>query len=219
MSVKPVKIILVEDHRIVRDGIRFLLEEQNEVEIVGEAANGLKALELLEENEVEVAVVDLNMPVMNGLQTTEAILSRFPHVRVLALTMHDDEQNIKGMLKAGASGYVIKNAGVDELVNAIRTIAGGGNYFSAEATRAVMMDLVNPQEEKPAPTLPLNVTLTDREMEVLKLIVEENTNQEIAEKLFISIRTVDTHRRNLLQKTGARNTAGLVRFAIERGII
>jgi DNA-binding NarL/FixJ family response regulator len=157
------------------------------------------------------------MPVMNGIDATERIKKKQPDVKVLALTMLSEDQHIKKMIKAGASGYILKSSGKEELIKAITTIMDGKHYFSDEATQSILQELVQPSVSKNRDADEVNIT--DRELEVLKLIVNEFTNQEIADKLYISVRTVDTHRRNLLQKTGAKNTAGLVKYAIKNNLL
>ena len=210
-----VNILLVDDHEIVRDGIRSLLEDKIGFNIVAEAGNGAEAVRLFKENEIDITVIDISMPKMNGIEATRKITDINPDTKVLALTMMDEEQYIRDMIEAGASGYIFKSSDKEELVEAITTILDGRHYFSEEATQSVMMDLVKGREtSKNDPA-----ELTDREREVLELIVEEYTNQEIADKLYISIRTVDAHRRNLLQKTGAKNTAGLVTYAVRHGLV
>lgn len=212
------KILLVDDHDVVRTGIKALLHGEDNLEVVGEANNGKSALEFLDNQEVDLIVMDINMPIMDGVQCTVELKKKFPDMKVLALTMLSEEQHIRQMLKAGASGYILKNSGQQELLKAISSILGGQHYFSKEATQAIMMDMVNdePKENKIKYD---NIYLTDREKDVLKLIVKEFTNQEIADKLFISVRTVDAHRRNLLQKIGARNAAGLAIYAMSNNFL
>lgn len=211
-----INILLVDDHDIVRDGIRSLLEDEIGFTIVAEAENGKQALELCGDRNIDLAIMDINMPVMNGIEATEQIKEQHPEIKVLALTMMDENQHIRQMIEAGASGYILKNSDKDELLEAITAILEGRHYFSNDTVRQVMMDLVKSgeQSQKSDPA-----DLTDREKEVLELIVKEHTNQEIADKLYISIRTVDSHRRNLLQKTGAKNTAGLVTYAIRHNLV
>jgi len=211
-----VKILLADDHKIVRDGIKLMLEPQAGIDVVDEAENGEKALDILRDQLVDIVVMDINMPVMDGITATKKIKEKFPDVKVLALTMSNDDLHIRQMIQAGASGYIMKSAGRQELKEAINAIMEGKHYFSDEATESIMMDLV---KGKGKSTDPDPIHITDRELEILELIVQEHTNQEIAEKLFISSRTVDAHRRNLLQKTGARNTAGLVKYAFQHNLI
>lgn len=211
-----VKILLADDHKIVRDGIKLMLEPQAGIDVVDEAENGEKALEILKDQIVDIVVMDINMPIMDGITATKKIKEKYPDVKVLALTMSNDDLHIRQMIQAGASGYIMKSAGRKELKDAIDAIMEGKHYFSDEATETIMMDLVKGKGKSTAPD-PIHIT--DRELEVLELIVQEHTNQEIAEKLYISSRTVDAHRRNLLQKTGARNTAGLVKYAFQHNLI
>ncbi len=211
-----IKILVVDDHEVVRTGIRTLLKDKPELEVVGEAENGQIALNYLENNDVDLVIMDINMPVMDGIQATEAIIARYPDARVLGLTMLNEEHHIRQMLKAGAYGYILKNSGQNELLAAIDNISKGKHYFSKEATHVIMMDMMSDKvKEKKVE----NVYLTDREKDVLKLIALEHTNQEIADKLFISVRTVDAHRRNLLQKIGARNAAGLAIYALNNNVL
>jgi DNA-binding NarL/FixJ family response regulator len=213
-----VKVLLVDDHNIVKQGLRVILESHDSITVVDEAGNGKEAIEKLRDGlNVDIVVIDINMPEMNGIQAAEIIVKEFVDLRILALTMLNEEYHIRKMLKAGAHGYILKNSSKDELLNAVLSIHKGEHYFSKEATNIIMMDMVNgaPQNtEAPAE----EVYLTEREKDIIKLIAKEFTNAEIAEKLFISVRTVDAHRRNLLQKIGARNTAGLVVYAIEHNL-
>lgn len=211
-----VKIALADDHKIVRDGIKTMLESQPEIDVVAEASDGKEILQKVKENMIDLVIMDINMPGMDGITATKELKDKHPNVKVLALTMSNDDLHVRQMIQAGASGYIMKSAGRKELKNAIETIMNGKHYFSDEATHSIMMDLVRGKGKS---TSPETVHITDRELEILELIVQEYTNQEIADKLFISSRTVDAHRRNLLQKTGARNTAGLVKYAFQHNLI
>ena len=210
-----INILLVDDHDIVRDGIRMLLEDEVGFGIEAEAENGEEAIDACKEHDIDLIIMDISMPGMNGIEATEKIKESSPDIKVLALTMMDEDQHIRQMIEAGASGYILKSSDKIELVDAITTILEGKHYFSNDATQSVMMDLVKGTDEKDE-TDPGNIT--DREKEVLELIVQQHTNQEVADKLHISTRTVDAHRRNLLQKTGAKNTAGLVTYAIKHNL-
>lgn len=211
-----IKVLLVDDHKIVRDGIKLMLEPQAGIDVVAETESGNDVKKVLEEISVDVIVMDINMPGMNGIATTKMVKEDFPSVKVLALTMSSDDSHIRQMVQAGASGYVMKSAGRDELTRAIQEVMEGKHYFSDQATQSIMLDLVKNKGKSSAPD---PVHITEREIEVLQMIVKEHTNHEIAEKLYISPRTVDAHRRNLLQKTGARNTAGLVKYAFQNGLV
>lgn len=211
-----VQLLLADDHQIVRDGIKALLDEEVGFSIIAEAKNGREVLEACNKYDLDLIIMDINMPEMNGIEATKQIKESFPDIKVLALTMMDEDQHIREMIEAGASGYILKSSDKIELVEAITSILDGQHYFSDEATQSVMMDLVKGTDGNPK-TDPAQ--LTKREKEVLELIVKEYTNQNIADELYISIRTVDAHRRNLLQKTGAQNTAGLVTYAVKHGLV
>ncbi|MEQ8525139.1 response regulator transcription factor [Gracilimonas sp.] len=211
-----IKIAIVDDHQIVRDGIKILIEDEPGFEVLFEAENGKQATDLSKKHSPDLIIMDITMPKMNGIEATEIIKNEQPDVKILALTMLSEDQHIKKMIKAGASGYILKSSGREELIKAINTIIGGKHYFSDDATQAILQELVQPSVSKAKE--PDDVNITDRELEVLKLIVNEFTNQEIADQLYVSVRTVDAHRRNLLQKTGAKNTAGLVKFAIKNNL-
>lgn len=218
----PISVLLVDDHQIIRDGLRALLMDVSEVQILGEAENGRQALDFLAKQAVDVVIMDVNMPEMNGVDATTQIMTLFPDTPVLCLSMHDEIEYISKMLQAGASGYILKNSGKEELVMAITKVHNGEKYFSSEVSYAMMMTYIgglnNPSQQKLS-TNKYAVQLTKREVEIIRLIASEMTNQEIADKLNISLRTVDTHRRNLLQKLGVKNTAGLVRYAIQNNLI
>ncbi len=207
------KILLVDDHRLIRDAIRSYMEDDADYEVVGEASQGQEAIRTIEETEVDVVLMDINMPIMDGLECTKEIVKRWPHIKVLALSMMSDNQHIKQMMGAGASGYVLKNCTEKELKKAIKTVYEGDTYYSAEVTEVVMLNLMKNNNTKTS-NLVVDMPLTEREKEVLELIIKEHTNNEIADKLFISNRTVDAHKRNLLEKTGSKNIAGLVMYAI-----
>ena len=207
------KILLVDDHRLIRDAIHSYMEGDDEYEVVGEASHGQEAIRILEEIEVDVVLMDINMPIMGGLECTKEITKRWPNIKVLTLSMMSDNQHIKQMMGAGASGYVLKNCTEKELKKAIKTVFDGDTYYSSEVTEVVMTNLMKNNPTKTS-NLVVDMPLTDREKEVLELIIKEFTNNEIADKLFISNRTVDAHKRNLLEKTGSKNIAGLVMYAI-----
>jgi len=208
-----IRIVLVDDHKLVRDGIRSQLTNgDHPYQIVAEAANGVEALEVLKEVEADLVIMDINMDLMDGISCTEKIGKLYPHLKVLALTMLNENLHIKQMLKAGAAGYLLKNCEENDLKNAINTIYEGGTYYSSEVTRLIMNSFSGQKgnNSKKGERIPL----TRRENEVLQLILKEYTNKEIAEELFISLRTVDAHKRNLLEKTRSKNVAGLVLYAI-----
>ncbi|MDX1671404.1 MAG: response regulator transcription factor [Balneolaceae bacterium] len=205
MSNQKLNILIADDHKIVRDGLTAMLEDAEYIRIVGEANNGAEVLEICSEKKVDVIIMDINMAGMGGVEATEKVTKQYPDIKVLGLTMLEEEGHVRNMIRAGATGCVTKDAGRDELLEAIDAVASDQPYFNQEATFALAHDEGDRQDTE----------LTDREREILELICDEYTNKEIADRLHISVRTVDAHRRNLLQKTGARNTAGLVRYAMK----
>ncbi len=188
------------------------------IEVVGEADNGQEALNWLEHNSCTIVLMDIKMPEKTGIETAQIIHRRFPQVKMLALTMFLEEEYIAQMLQAGAQGYILKKTGKAELEQALRTVAEGSTYFSQEVTSQMMNRLLNPHLAAPTEPNTGSTNLTKRELEILRLIADQMTNNEIAEKLCISSRTVDTHRRNLLQKLGVKNTAGLVKYVYENNL-
>ncbi|MBB3698173.1 response regulator [Flammeovirga yaeyamensis] len=208
-----IKILLVDDHQMVREGLKSFLDQEH-YQIVGEANNGTEALSLLSDREVDVLVTDITMPEMDGIDLTKEAINKYPSLNVLALTMMNEGHNIKKMLAAGAKGYVLKDCTQSDLRKAIENVANGQTFFSDEVTETIMQGLTaQPSLKKRVAT---EIPLTNRETEILHLICKEYSNTEIAEALFISARTVETHKRNLLEKTGVKNIAGLVLYAIER---
>lgn len=216
-----IDILIVDDHRLIRDGIRASLADETDICVADEAANSEEAIaKLAQHSDVRVVVMDISLGDSDdGIATTRQITERYPHARVLALTMHDEEAHITNMLRAGAVGYLLKDTGMDELVVAIRTVAQGESYFSRDVSATMMRRFMTNKQAKPENGSVPPEQLTRREQEILQLIAEEYTNPEIAEKLFISPRTVDTHRRNLILKLNAKNTAGLVRYAIKHALV
>lgn len=213
-----INIVIADDHEIVRDGIIAMLEELSHIKVIGEAESGEDVITLCEDDKkkrIDLIIMDLNMGEMGGIEATRRVKKRFPHIKILALTMMKDEEKIREMTEAGASGYIFKNSGMEELLEAIEKVMNGELYFSDEAVYSI----ITRKKDEESKGRSEETDLTDRELEVLELICKEYTNAEIAEKLYISVRTVDAHRRNLLQKTGARNTAGLVRYALKHDLL
>ncbi len=211
-----INVLIADDHQLVIDGIKLMLSDEPDLYCTGEANNGAQALVLLKEKAFDLVILDINMPVLNGVETCKQISKDYPNVKILALSMLKEASLIKLMLKNGAHGYLLKNAGKDEVLEAIRAVLAGKKYFSEEVSEIIMSSLTGKQEKTKTSPFP---KLSRREKQVLQLIVEEYTTSEIAEKLFISFGTVETHRRNLLIKLGARNTAGLVRTSLEYGLL
>jgi DNA-binding NarL/FixJ family response regulator len=214
-----IKVILVDDHRLIRRGLRSLLENIATIEVVGEAASGLELVELLEKVEVDVVLMDIKMPHMDGYDATRHVVENFQSVKILALSMFEGETYVNRMLELGALGYILKNITQEELVYAIETIAQGKPYISAEISINLLRKSAAGELQAKVPQEPEIAELSKRELEVLKLITDGLTNAEIAEKLFTSKRTIDSHRQRIIEKTQAKNTAALVKYAISKGII
>jgi len=201
-----------------RDGLKEILNKEKNIQIIDEAENGYEVLEKTENNNIDVVLMDIDMGGTNGIKATKELLTKLPETKVLVLSMHSDSKYIMSMLEAGAKGYILKNAGKEEVIAAINTVASGDSYFSSQVSSKIIEKLYSKRTaiEK---LKNREIPLTPRELEVLKLIALEYSNPEIAEELFISIRTVETHKRNLLEKLGAKNTAGLVKYALSNKII
>lgn len=212
-----IRIMLVDDHKVVRDGIKYYFEDQPDCEVVQEAGNGLEALEVLEKSPVDIVITDISMPEMDGIGLLKAIRERMPDQKVIALTMLSEVQHVKEMISHGVNAYLLKNCNEEEILKAVREVQSGSTYFAKDVTQSLIDDLAG--KRRPKQRLTIETPLSAREKEVLKLIAMEHTNQEIADKLFISVRTVDSHKRNLLEKTGAKNIAGLVMYAVEHSLV
>jgi DNA-binding NarL/FixJ family response regulator len=214
-----INVLLAEDHNIVRNGIRSLLDKQPDVNLVGEAVDGLEVLKYVDDGaEVDVVLTDINMPQLNGLALIRELKKRSPKIKVLILTMLDHENYVMQAVNNGAFGYLLKRVNEEELMFAIRHVNAGNTYVCSEITDKLLIRLSNISSES-IKELKVTVDLSKRELEILILIAEGFTNNEIAEKLFTSRRTVEGHRQNLLEKTGARNTATLIRFAVKNGLV
>lgn len=210
----PVRIALCDDHRIVTDGLRQLLTGSPEVDCVGTASNGVEALYLIEHVKTDVLLTDLDMPEMNGFQLTERAKQKYPALRVLVLSMHDEPAVVKQAMDAGADGYLVKSAGREEVLLAIREVCAGRKHFGSGVMEGFMKHGASVQKGST-----LLQDLSEREVEVLAALAEGLGNKEIGERLFISPRTVDTHRTNLMKKLDTHNVAGLVRIAIKAGLV
>lgn len=212
---KALKILIVDDHQLVLDGLRLMLSDQNEIEIIAEAHNGQEAFDFVSNNEVDIVVMDLNMPVMNGIDASKKILAAKAEMKILILSMLSDKKLIQKLVKGGIRGYMLKNSGQEEIIEAITKISEGQLYFDQQ-TMKLMMASSDVSEVKSESIFP---SLSRREKEILSLIIEELTSSEIAEKLFIGLGTVESHRRNMIRKLGVRNTAGLVVAAYEYDLL
>jgi DNA-binding NarL/FixJ family response regulator len=219
MAKGQINILLAEDHLIVRGGIKILLEKEDGFIISGEAGNGQMAVDLLTSGiAVDVILADLNMPVMAGIPLTEWVKTNHPEVKVIILSALDNDQYVFKAIKAGASGYLLKNVSADELIFAIRHTYEFGLYICAELAGRFLHRLTTLPQLAPTAN-PLDIEFSNREVELMTLIAEGYTNQEIAQKLFTSVRTIENQRQQLLNKTSSRNTVVLIRFAMLNGII
>lgn len=207
--------MVVDDHALFRTGLIGLLRADSEFEVAGEASDGQEFLDTFANLSPDVVLLDIDMPVVNGIEAAQKALEADPSLKIITLSMHGDEDYYFAMVSAGVKGFLLKNSDIEEVKNAIRTVAEGGSYFSQE----LLQTLVGSLKAKPTPTESHEESLSARESEILLLICRGMSNQEIADELFISKRTVDKHRANILSKTGTRNTANLVVYAIKNGLV
>lgn len=216
--MEPIRVLIVDDHQLMVEGLKSLLEDEEDIAFVAGANSMAEALSFLKSNTIDVILMDINMPDGSGIEATEKIKKLYPAVKVIALTMHDDISIITKMVKAGASGYILKRTNMNEVIDALRTVHSNGRYLSSN-TQQIIMDNIgtsssisdDKEESKPS--------LSSREIEVLTLIAKEYNNEQIAEKLFISERTVEAHRRNIFIKTKTKSIVGLIKYAISKGLI
>ncbi len=218
MEKRTNKIILVDDHKLFRDGLKFVINQIDGMEVVAEASNGLEFLELLEDNKPDLVLMDISMPELDGVQATRQAIEKYPNIKILVISMYCDEEYYYQMIQAGVMGFVLKESGKNELENAITAILSGENYFSQKLLKEIIVNINSPLKSKKSQGAPDN-NLTKRELEVLQCIVEGLSNSQIAEKLFISIRTVEGHKSNLINKTGVKNTISLVMYALKHKLV
>jgi RNA polymerase sigma factor (sigma-70 family) len=210
-----VKILVADDHRIMRDGLRSLIAKQSGMEVVAVAENGRTAIKLTRKHKPDVIVMDINMPDMNGIDATRQIVAEFPGTKVVAFSMHSDRQFVTGALKAGVSGYLQKDSAFEELARAIRTVMTNQTYLSPKITGTVIKDYKEQLSANELSSLP---ALTAREREVLQLIAEGRSTRQIAERLNVSVKTIETHRSKIMEKLDIRNIAELTKYAIREGL-
>lgn len=212
-------IILAEDHAVLRNGLRMLLEADGQIKVIAQATDGKQVLELLEDiDQVDLVLTDINMPIMDGISLTEALNKEDRNVKVVILSMYESEAYVYKAFQAGASGYLLKTVTSEELIFALKHVHAGGEYLSSELTK-LMLKRNMEEAVRLKPILPVENDFSPREIEVLQLIAEGWTNQQMSDKLFLSKRTIEGHRQNLIDRTGARNTAGLISFVLRNGII
>ena len=216
-TVADIKLVIADDHEIFRDGFKLMLSKFPEIMLVGEAGNGRELLELIEKENPDVILTDIKMPVMDGIEATKKIAELYPDKGIIGLSMYDDDELIIEMLEAGAKGYLIKNAGKDQIIEAIKTVYNDEPYYckttSHKLTQMIAKSRFNPYKKSE------KAEFSEREKEIIAGICDEMTNKEIGDKLFISVRTVEGHRLKILEKMNVKNTVGLVVYAIKNGIV
>jgi DNA-binding NarL/FixJ family response regulator len=211
-----IRLIIADDHQMMREGLRAIVEKQADLQVVGEASNGQETIHLVPTSGARIVVMDVAMPDLNGIEATRKILSQHPKIGIVALSAHANKEYIREMLRAGASAYVLKQRAGEELVRAIREVANGHKYLSPDIARGVVDEYValsGIRRERPA-----FVTLTDREREVLQRLAEGRTTKEMADVLHVSVKTIETHRRNIMEKLNLHSVAELTKYAIREGV-
>ncbi len=206
----PVQLLVADDHQVVIDGIKSILEDDPSVTVVAEALNGKQVIDTIKNTNIDIAIIDINMPVMDGVEVTKILKQDFTHVRVLILTMYNDAEFIKQLMEVGADGFILKNTGRVEILTAIEQLKNGDTYFGQEVTQTLSRSYHRKESQ---------VQLTRREKEVLQLLADGLTTSELADKLFISKHTADSHRKNLLSKFDAKNIATLLKLAVQKGFV
>ena len=221
--MKKTRIIIADDHSVVRSGLRLLLQSSPDFSVVAEAQDGDEAVTLVDRHKPDVVIMDISMPKLNGIEATGIMKQSNPDLKIIILTVHEDEEYVYQMLRAGASGYVLKSAGKKEIFAAIESALSGERFFSPGISKLIIEGFIKRDKEQlqahEEPHTHSKQQLTKREIEVLQYIAQGFTNRKIAEALFLSIRTINTHRTNLMQKLDIHDTARLVRYAIETGLL
>jgi len=213
-----IRILIADDHKIVSDGLKALLEAQQEMAIVAQATNGREAVKLANKLKPDMVIMDVAMPELNGLDAVRQILSEHPQIKVIALSMHADRRYVTGMLSAGASGYILKHCAFEELVHAIHIVRSNQFYLSPAIAGIVVKELAQSRKSRKRQPTPAAQSLTSREREVLQLIAEGHSAREIAQRLHLSVKTVETHRRQMMQKLDIHSVADLTKYAIREGL-
>jgi two-component system, NarL family, response regulator NreC len=213
----PVRILLADDHGVVRKGLRFLLERQSDMQVIGEAADGREAVRIAEAMNPEIVIMDIAMPLLNGIEATSQMMKRNSQIGVIILSMHSDEDYLLSALNAGAKGYLLKDSAEDDVVKAIRSVSHGTPYFSPEIAKTLLEDHMRFLQQRNLQDS--YEVLTEREKEVLQLLAEGKSNKEVATILNVSVYTIDTHRLHLMQKLNLHNTAEIVLYAVRKKII
>jgi DNA-binding NarL/FixJ family response regulator len=215
--LNDIKIIIADDHEIFRDGFKLMLSKQKDIQLIGEAANGRELVELVNEHIPDLVITDIKMPIMDGIEAAKKIAAQFPDMGIIGLSMFDEDDLIIDMLEAGAKGYLLKNANKEQIIEAIKTVYNGDPYYckttSNKLTQMIAKSKFNPYRKKEA------IEFSDREQEIITLVCKELTNKEIADKLFLSSRTVEGHRLKIMEKMNVKNPVGLVVYALKHGLV
>ncbi|WP_341851342.1 response regulator transcription factor [Vibrio vulnificus] len=209
---KPIRVVIVDDHQVVLDGFMARLEMESEIDVVGTASNGLEALDVVKQHKPDVVLMDISMPILNGVEATRMIKAEWPEAKILMLTMHDNREYIMKVMQEGAVGYMLKEISAEKMVQAIKTVNQGSTYFCESVTQTLFTQEIVPAAQRPNP-------LSRREEAVLRLVAQGHSSKKIATLLEISYRTVETHRHNIKHKLDLNSTAELAKYALEQGLI
>ena len=211
------RILIADDHEMIRKGISTLLYDQPDISVLGSVENGAEAVDFCSKNDVDVVLMDIQMPVMSGVEATRKIVSKQGKTKVLAVTINEETSFIMEILQAGATGYILKHSAKSDILKAIHDVANGKKHFSSEVLQKISSEFAGGGAN--VERNPDTIRITGKEMEVLTLLVEEKTNQEIAKHLDCSVRTIDTHKRNIIKKLGVRNVVGLIKYALKHKLV
>ncbi len=209
-----IKVLIADDHQLFREGLVNLISSAPDIEVIGEAKDGLEATKKAKKLKPDLILIDIGMPNMNGIEATKTIKRDDPGIKIIAVSMHSDRQFVKGVLEAGADGYLLKNCTYRQLIDAIQSVVSGKKYLSDDITEMVIQGYLDPEED-----IEGKHDLSEREMEVLKLYAEGKSTREISERLFISVKTVGTHKQHIFEKLGIKSNADMVKYAIKEGLI
>lgn len=209
-----IKVLIADDHQLFREGLVNLISSAPDIEVIGEAKDGLEATKQAKKLNPDLILIDIGMPVMNGIEATKTIKRDDPQIKIIAVSMHSDRQFVKGVLEAGADGYLLKNCTYRQLIDAIQSVVSGKKYLSDDITEMVIQGYLDPEEDPEH-----KHDLSERELEVLKLYAEGKSTREISERLFISVKTVGTHKQHIFEKLGIKSNADMVKYAIKEGLI
>jgi two-component system, NarL family, response regulator NreC len=209
-----IKVLIADDHQLFREGLVNLITSAPDIEVIGEAKDGMEATKKAKKLKPDLILIDIGMPVMNGIEATRVIKKDDPQIKIIAVSMHSDRQFVKGVLEAGADGYLLKNCTYRQLIDAIQSVVSGKKYLSDDITEMVIQGYLDPEDESESKT-----DLSEREVEVLKLYAEGKSTREISERLFISVKTVGTHKQHIFEKLGIKSNADMIKYAIKEGLI